>query len=36
VHGSGALVRWLLDYHLVDEITLRPIQTATCGQFPDL
>jgi dihydrofolate reductase len=22
VHGSGALVRWLLDNHLVDEITL--------------
>jgi dihydrofolate reductase len=22
VHGSGALVRWLLDHHLVDEITL--------------
>jgi hypothetical protein len=23
VHGSGNLVRWLLDNHLVDEITLR-------------
>jgi len=22
VHGSGAVVRWLLDNHLVDEITL--------------
>ena len=22
VHGSGALTRWLLDNHLVDEITL--------------
>src|SRR4051794_9711196 len=22
VHGSGNLVRWLLDHHLVDEITL--------------
>jgi dihydrofolate reductase len=22
VHGSGALIRWLLDHHLVDEITL--------------
>lgn len=22
VHGSGALVRWLLDHHLVDELTL--------------
>jgi dihydrofolate reductase len=22
VHGSGALVRWLFDHHLVDEITL--------------
>jgi dihydrofolate reductase len=22
VHGSGNLVRWLLDNHLVDEITL--------------
>src|SRR3981081_3141475 len=22
VHGSGTLVRWLLDHHLVDEITL--------------
>src|ERR671929_1906167 len=22
VHGSGALIRWLLDNHLVDEITL--------------
>jgi dihydrofolate reductase len=22
VHGSGSLVRWLLDNHLVDEITL--------------
>ena len=38
VHGSGSLVRWLLDNHLVDEITLF-ICPVVVGQgtrlFPD-
>ncbi|MCC2627295.1 MAG: deaminase [Thermomicrobiales bacterium] len=38
MHGSGALVRWLLDHHLVDEITLL-IYPVVVGQgtrlFPD-
>jgi dihydrofolate reductase len=38
VHGSGTLVRWLLDNHLVDEITLL-IYPVVIGQgtrlFPD-
>ena len=38
MHGSGALVRWLLDNNLVDEITLL-IVPVVLGQgarlFPD-
>src|SRR5918994_3871385 len=38
VHGSGSLVRWLFDNHLVDEITLLPYPVVI-GQgtrlFPD-
>jgi dihydrofolate reductase len=38
VHGSGSLVRWLLDNHLVDEITLL-VYPVVVGQgtrlFPD-
>jgi dihydrofolate reductase len=31
VHGSGSLVRWLLDNHLVDEMTL-PVCPVVVGQ----
>jgi dihydrofolate reductase len=39
VHGSGNLVRWLLDNHLVDEITLLTYPLAVdqgTRLFPDI